>query len=274
MLFVEGFSLLVLVLFVAVSEDRVGTLRTAALIALGAFLGEDTCIRFYEFYSYSYGWHVFVDKVPLTVLLIWPAVVLSATRIARALVPRPTPRRLGLLVFALVVFDAALIEPIAVHARLWHWTHQGIFQVPVIGILGWGFYAGSMVALLEHLRGRARLAAPLLAPIAAHALLLVSWWGLFRYTLRFDLPVHVCVGLVLPASIVYASTAFRARAALGVGDLAARAAATSLFVYLLARDPRIDLLLYGSAFTLPHLVIVASSVSARLRRAPSPRAPA
>ena len=266
MLLVECFSLLVLVLFVAVDDDRAKCLRVAALIALGAFLGEDTCIRGYGFYEYSYEWHLFFDKVPVVVLLIWPAVVLSAAKIARALVPRASPARLAFLVGALVIFDAALIEPIAVHARLWHWTRQGIFQVPIIGILGWGFYAGSIVFLLERLPARARLVAPLVAPLMTHAMLLAGWWGLFRYTLRFDLPVHVCVGLVLPAALVYASAAIRARATLGLGDLAARGAATSLFVYLLARDPRTDLLLYGAAFTLPHVVIVGASLRVRMLR--------
>jgi len=123
-----------------------------------------------------------------------------------------------------------------------------------------------MVYLLERLPARLVLAAPLLAPLLTHGLLLAAWWGLFRYTLRFDLPVHVCVGLVLPASIAYASAVVRARASLGRGDLLARAAATSLFVYLLARAPREDLVLYGIAFTLPHLVLVAMSLRVRAPR--------
>lgn len=263
MLVVECFSLLVLALFVAVDDDRAKCVQSAMLISLGAFLGEDTCIRAYGYYFYSNDWHLFVDKVPVVVLLIWPAVVLSATKLARSLAPRASAVRLGVIVCGLVVFDAALIEPIAVHAQLWRWTHEGIFRVPVIGILGWGFYAGCMVYLLERLRGLQRLAAPLLAPLGTHALLLAAYWGLFRYVLRFDLPFHVCVGLVVPASLVYASAVVRANATLSMGDLAARGAATSLFVFLLATRPNVALVLYAATFTPPHLVWVFSSLRAR-----------
>jgi hypothetical protein len=260
MLFVELFSLVVLAVFVAVDGDRRATLRDAGLVALGAFLGEDSCIRLYEYYAYSPGWHVFLDRVPLVVLLIWPAVVLSATKIAKAIAPRASALRLGAMVMGIVVFDAALIEPIAVHAGLWHWAHSGIFHVPVIGILGWGFYAGAIVVALESLRGSRRLLAPPLAALATHAMLLAAHWGLFRYVLRFELAFHVSLGLIVPAALAYAQVVVRTRATLGPGDLVARALATSLFVVLLARSPSLPLVLYASAFTLPHLVLVAQSL--------------
>ncbi len=266
MLAVECFSLVVLALFVAVAQDRKACLRDALLISLGALLGEDTCIRAYGFYFYSNDWHVFFDKVPLVVLLIWPAVVLSATKIARAVSPRASAARLGAMVCAIVVFDAALIEPIAVHAHLWHWTRQGIFHVPIVGILGWGFYAGCIVFLMERTRGPARVFIPAASALGTHGLLLVSYWGLFRYVLRYDLPFHVCVGLVLPASLYYVTKVVRAKATLSLGDLAARGAATSLFVYLLAKKPDAELIVYAMTFTLPHLVLAVASLRARAVR--------
>lgn len=264
MLFVECFSLAVLVLFVVLERDRRAALRDAFLIALGAFLGEDTCIRGYGFYLYSHKWHFFADRVPVVVLLIWPAVVLSGLKIAKALVPRcsQTPASLALAVFGIVTFDAALIEPVAVASELWHWTEQGIFHVPVVGILGWGFYAGCIVFGLELTKKAPllKLLAPLPAVLGTHALLLASWWLVFRHVLRLEIAFHVCLGLALAASLVYLSAVRSARAALGKRDLLTRAAATSLFVLLLAERPDTNLYVYAACFTLPHLALLVASL--------------
>jgi uncharacterized membrane protein len=267
MLFVECFSLAVLLLFVALEKDRRGALRDAFLIALGAFLGEDTCIRGYGFYLYSHKWHLFADRVPVVVLLIWPAVVLSGLKIAKALVPRcsQTPASLALAVFGIVTFDAALIEPVAVASELWHWTQQGIFHVPLIGILGWGFYAGCIVFTLEHTNERAwlRPLAPVPAVLGAHLLLLSAWWMVFRHVLRLEIAVHVCLGLALAVSLVYLSAVRGARAVLDKRDLVARGAATSLFVILLAQRPDAQLYAYAACFTLPHLALLVASLRAK-----------
>jgi len=108
-------------------------------VAAAAFLGEDSCIRLYGFYHYAPAWTLFLDQVPLLVALIWPAVIDSAWSIARPLVA--SPRRAALLAAGIVAADAPLIEPIAVRAGLWEWHRPGLFGVPVVGILGWGFFA-------------------------------------------------------------------------------------------------------------------------------------
>ena len=49
--------------------------RRLFLLALAAWAGEDTCIRAYGFYEYSESWWLFLDKVPLLIVLIWPIVI-------------------------------------------------------------------------------------------------------------------------------------------------------------------------------------------------------
>ena len=49
--------------------------------------------------------------------------------------------RVALLGAAIVLADASLIEPIAVRAGLWRWTEPGLFAVPLVGIVGWAFFA-------------------------------------------------------------------------------------------------------------------------------------
>jgi uncharacterized membrane protein len=148
----ELFALAIVVGFVLI-RTRFGPeprtfLRRMALLVVASWIAEDSCIRAYGFYFYAPGWSVFVDRVPLAILLIWPIVIHSAWELARRLLGtghRWIPLAGALLVWA----DASMIEPIAVRAGLWRWTEPGLFQVPPIGILGWAFYAGLCMWLLE-----------------------------------------------------------------------------------------------------------------------------
>ena len=82
--------------------------RRLFLLAVAAWIGEDTCIRAYGFYEYSASWWLFLDKVPLLILLIWPIVLQSARDLASCLWPgrdRPSPLRVGLTVVGLVLAD-------------------------------------------------------------------------------------------------------------------------------------------------------------------------
>ena len=101
------------------AESRTEYLRRYGLLVLAAWVAEDSCIRCYGFYHYAPGWSLFVDQVPLAIVLIWPCVILSARELAG--VP--------LIGAAIVLTDAGLIEPIAVQAGLWHWTEPGLFGV-------------------------------------------------------------------------------------------------------------------------------------------------
>jgi hypothetical protein len=158
--------------------ERVPLVRQMVVVAVGAWLAEDTSIHWYRFYGYDRGsWQVFIDQVPLLIVLIWPVVVTSALDLARAL--HAAPDRLAAWLFVLVVADAWFIEPIAVDAGLWSWTEPGPFAVPTIGVLGWGCFAAGVGLVVG--RGWPIVAAVIVGPAVCHALLVVLWWGAFRW---------------------------------------------------------------------------------------------
>jgi hypothetical protein len=159
------------------SGERRAFLVRFSLLALAGFIGEDTIIRVYGAYAYASTWSVHLDRVPLVIVLVWPVVIDSARSLARVLV-KPSPLRVALVAAAIVLADASLIEPIAVRAGLWRWTDPGLFGVPLVGIAGWAFFSGACVFVLE--RTRAMLVV-VVAPIATHALVLATWWIVFRW---------------------------------------------------------------------------------------------
>ncbi|MFO0679145.1 MAG: carotenoid biosynthesis protein [Polyangiaceae bacterium] len=155
-------------------------------VAVAALLSEDSVIRAYGFYFYDRGWHVFLDKVPLLIVCIWPVVIDSAWQVAERIAKResqPVPWIAALI----VLVDASLIEPVAVKSGLWRWTEPGIFRVPPVGILGWALFTFAFVALSAPSprtggtdsapAWKRTLLAVVLAPVATHAMLLLAWWG-------------------------------------------------------------------------------------------------
>ena len=245
--------------FVAHRRDH-GLLRDAALVALASLLGEDSVIRAYGFYAYAPGWHLRVDHVPLLVPTIWAPVVLSARAVARAMFPGVTAAREAALVGALVTFDAFLIEPIAVRADLWAWSEPGVFHVPVIGILGWGFFAAAVTWLLRRFDGRARWVAVPLSVLATHAMLLAAWWGGLRWALRDELPWAACMAALGAASTVYTAAVLRTGARLPWRELGPRAAATGFFAALLVSRLDAALALWAALFTPPWLVFTGRAL--------------
>lgn len=234
-------------------------LRDALLLGAGALVGEDTMIRAYGFYAYAPGWHLPVDRVPLLIPTIWAPVVLSARAVARALLgPPPVPSwREAALTGALVTFDAALIEPIAVRAGLWRWTHPGVMGVPLIGILGWGCYALAATWLLAALPPGRRWAMVPLAVAASHALVLALWWGALRWVLRAELPLSTTAPALAFCATLYTFAVVRTGARLPWRELLPRAAATGFFAALLASRADGAMVLWAALFTPPWLVFCA-----------------
>ena len=247
----EAAAFAIVALFVVVrarrdAEPRAFLVRLAGL-AVVSFLAEDTCIHAYRFYAYSAEWSLFVDRVPLAILLIWPVVIHSAWDLARHLLGRGHAL-VPLAGAALVLADAWLIEPVSVAARLWSWSEPGLFGVPPIGVFGWSFHAGlCMLALsrTELSRDGARAAhephplaaaLPLVAtPLGTHALLVASWWGLFRWV-NVALPAWpvVVIAWCLSLALVAWFLAARARQRVPLADMLLRAPAASFFFVLLA----------------------------------------
>lgn len=231
----------------------------ALLLAAAALAGEDSMIRAYGFYAYAPGWHLRVDQVPLLIPAIWAPVVLSARRVSRALSPQGGARE-ALLTGALVTFDASLIEPIAVRAGLWSWTDDGVFHVPVIGIVGWGIFAAAATWILGVSKGFARLAVIPMAALLTHLALLALWWGGLRYVLRGELPFEGIAAVMGAFSAVYTARVWRSGARLPWRELAPRAAATGFFAVLLVTRLDAKLGLWAALFTPPWLVFCARAL--------------
>ena len=200
MIAVETSSVLILALcaFVQWRSGGLGGLRTflrdAALIGAAGWLAEDLCIRLFSFYGYAPGWTARLDRVPLLIGVIWPFVILSARDVARALWGEG--RWLPLAAGALIVFDAALVEPVAVRAGLWSWSESALFGVPLIGLAGWGAFGAICLVLLRW----KPWAVPLLAPPLVNAALVVLWWGGFRWGPRQELPTTAPLLLAFAAA--------------------------------------------------------------------------
>ncbi len=247
---VEAASIGILILQLAIQQRR-GRLRQfvrdAALIAVAGYLSEDVCIRLFGFYAYSPKWSVTLDRMPPLVALIWPFVILSARDVAQAL--RPGRSFVGLAAL-LVVFDAALIEPVAVRSGLWSWTEPGLWSVPLIGVWGWGVFAVIALVLLEQ-DGLAWL--PVVAPPLANLLLVVSWWGGFRWALRAELAVPTKVAASAAASLLLLLIWRDRKGVATWGVMGPRALAASLFFALVALHGDADLWAYVVPFGLPYL---------------------
>lgn len=249
--------IIALTLYAMSRRRRLGQLLPDyGLLLLSAWLGEQSCIAFYRFYSYSPDWHGRLLDVPILVPLIWPLVVLSACQVARELWPQLTPARRAAVVAAIVAIDASLVEVVAVRAGLWQWSEPGHLGVPLIGIFGWAYFALGAAWGLERLAGWRRGLIVLLGPLCAHALILLSYWGLFRWTLRGELGLGSPIGVVgVGCGALLVALAVRRRGqAIPLPAALPRMVAASLFLLLLCtHDPtNAKLWLHTAAVAVPY----------------------
>jgi uncharacterized membrane protein len=206
---------IVLLYVLSCTVGQAGSLRLLSrlcMVSVACWITEETCIRFYGFYSYSPTWSLFLGHVPILIILIWPPLIHSSWNLASQLLNKQT-RLLPLAAAGVVFTDALLIEPVAVNAGLWSWSEPGIFHVPPIGILGWGIFA--FLCTLFFQKGTSRNASKkqealiLVFPvIATHALLLGIWWGGLRW-ISMDVPSALMVGAAWILSIVVTLTFLR-----------------------------------------------------------------
>lgn len=239
-----------------------------ALLAVAGWIGEQTCIAIYRFYEYDLAWDARVLDVPLLVPLIWPLVILSARDVATGLFPRAKGIGRAAIVFAIVVLDASLVEVVAVRAGLWSWAEGGHLSVPLIGILGWGYFAFGADLVLSRTEGASRALVVPIAPLVGHALIVASWWGLFRWALRGELGAASLVGLVAIAAAITAAVA-RARSrgdGIPLGVAGPRVIAAMLFFVLLVRVAPDDaaLWLHVACVAIPY--VLATQWRADVRR--------
>jgi hypothetical protein len=249
------------------SRGAAALLRDYVALAVAAWVGEDTCIGVYGFYAYAPEWHLRVHHVPVLVPLIWPLVILSARDVTAAFFPGLRLAR-PLAVAVLVAFDASLVEVVAVRAGLWSWAEGGHLGVPVIGILGWGYFAlGADLALAR----RQPLLAIALGPLVAHALIIASWWGLFRWVVRGALGTASVVGVAAVGllAVAIAGVTRRRGAAIPLAIAAPRMIAAALFVALLVCSAPADTPLWMHAVAIAVPYLAATKLSLKERRSPA-----
>lgn len=187
----NGFQVLCLVVLAAAyalylrqvpAHERRRVVIEMLLVAVGAWAAEETSIVRYAVYGYPDWWWLRLDEVPILIVAIWPMVVMSARSVVTGLFPARRGVTRALLVGLVVVVDASLVEVLAVRAELWGWTLPGYLGVPIIGILGWAFYAAAITWALERWGDSPlRITTPIIALGLTHALLVAAWWGLFKW---------------------------------------------------------------------------------------------
>ena len=240
-----------------------------ALVSVACWTAEESCILLYKFYGYTPSWSLFLDQVPLLIILIWPVIIHSAWDLASQLL-HPEHKFVPLAAGAIVCTDAALLEPVAVNAGLWSWNEPGIFHVPPIGILGWGYFAFCCTLVLQRSmrptssKGGSLLL--LLVPLfGTHLLLFTTWWGALRWVSTFENNI-VAVGAAWILSLALVYTILRR----GTGRRVQRKALllrlpAALFVFLLlvlnAGGSGL-LVVYALAFVPPYLTMMAQQYRA------------
>ncbi len=242
-------------------DDRPSTfLRRLVLLSGAAWLGESTCISLYGYYAYEPApWSLWLGQVPLFIPLIWPSVVVSADDIARHVAPRA---RLPVAA-TLVLLDASLMEPIAVRAGLWRWSADGLFEVPVIGIFGWSFFALACLALFQALdRSRSPAlmdtAVLFVGPAFTHLALVATWWLFFKWSAGplSEVAAVVALWLLSSGTTLWVSRK-RLRAQIPAPLLWTRVPPALFFFGLLAvygRDNGV-LVAYALAFAPPYIAL-------------------
>lgn len=240
-------------------------------LAVAGWMGEETCVVMYDYYHYATHWHLRLDRVPILVPLIWPLVILSARDVAASVWPSITRLR-PLVVFAIVAFDASLVEVIAVRAGFWSWAEQGHLGVPIIGILGWGYFAiGADLALSgrftfgEKARLERAIATIIAAPLVAHAVIQLTWWGFFRWAQRKPLGDASLWGLAVVGAGVLALVilAKRRGGAIPMSVALPRMVAASLFFALLVLTAPTDVPLWIHTAVVAIPYFAATDVSMR-----------
>ncbi|MFH2008213.1 MAG: carotenoid biosynthesis protein [bacterium] len=243
--------------------DRPRLFRRIGLLVLASWIAENTVIHAYGFYQYSPRWSLFLDRVPVMIVIIWPIVITSAWDLMRAFAGGAGGARVVVAAAAMVFADAYVMEPIAVESGLWSWNEPGLFRVPPIGVLGWSFFTGAALAVFDWVDRRRRsvqyeLAVLVLPVVFTHLALLAAWWAVLRWV-NHTIPAGAGVAFAWALTATLAVVAARHPAARRVvrRDLLVRVPASAFFFVLLGvhgRD-RPALIAYAVAFSLPYLVL-------------------
>ena len=268
MLFYELIALFLVAFYVvALTLEEPQPLRLLvrlALISGASWIVEESAILLYGFYRYDPCWSFFLGHVPVLVIVIWPLIIHSGWVLASQ-ISWQGGGRVPEVATAIVLTDALIIEPVAVYAGLWSWTDPGIHGVPLIGLLGWAYFAFFCIFLLERANRREEKGYHdpliLLLPfIGTHILLLGTWWSVFRW---INIPVGPrfwtgsawVISLLIVLTILKNGTGKRVRKK----TLLLRLPGAALFFIILVpkTDDSLWLTFYAIAFIPPYLMMMA-----------------
>lgn len=266
-------GVLIYVLAYARHQKKPGVFLLRFLIcAAAAWLVEQSCISFYGFYGYSSAWGLFIFKVPLVIVMVWPTLIHSATLITTQILNTPN-RAYPFVVSGIVCSDALLIEPISSNCNLWCWQEPGLFGVPIIGILGWAFFAffGAFffAPKLTYHRCQYQWVFRFGASFAGtHLLLIGAWWSVLRW-INFSINPKIALTAIWVSSIFLLGLIVADRSIQKVkpNPLLARIPG-ALFFYTLLFFRTVDnwgaannwlLVFYAVAFMPPYLALMLKS---------------
>jgi len=246
------------------------SLTSAAIVSASAWTAEESCILMYRFYDYHPGWCLFLDQVPLLIVVIWPVILFSAMDLTSHI--HAENHWKGLFAGAAVVAtDALLIEPLCVNAGLWSWKLPGVFNVPPIGILGWFFFALLCMALLADHRVKKSSAGNNLMLLAlpvvgTHVLLVLAWWGALRWIqVSFAALPPVLFSWCLSFTLVFIFHKRRTGASINKRTLLLRIPAALFFFSLLLLSPNTStpLTVFAVAFIPPYATLLLQQYQRR-----------
>jgi hypothetical protein len=264
MLLIEGVIIILVLLYAAsyaIKEPKPKVfLKKYLSCAMAAWMAEESCILLYGVYAYNPVWNLVIADVPLVVFIVWPAIIHSATVLA-SYVLKAGSNLMPLITGCIVLTDALFIEPISVNFNLWTWYLPGVFGVPLIGFLGWAyfaFFAAAFFVPIDRLSQR-KLNLPILllvTVIGTHLFLLISYWGLFRWaTLSINPAFSAGAVWIMSALIsfllVFTKVGYRVELKTLMNRLPA-----AIFFYLLLflkRNSPMPLIVYSLAFIPPYL---------------------
>ena len=270
MLLIEGIIISAVLFYVAgyALKEQVPKvfLKKFFICATAAWMAEESCILLYGIYAYSPVWHFFVADVPLVVIIVWPALIHSASVLSSYLL-KPNSCLIPLIAGCIVLTDAMLIEPISVNFNLWRWYQPGLFGVPLIVFLGWAcftfFSVGFFVPIELLSRIKLKLSIMLVVSvIGTHLFLLISYWTFFKWTIlsispRFSAGAVWIISAITFSLFFFTKIGYRVELkALLIRLLAA------IFFYILLfikKNSPMPLIVYSLAFIPPYIAMMVRS---------------
>ena len=228
-------------------------------IALAGGLCENSVIILYDFYWYNERvWTVMAGVMPLEVTLIWPQVIFTTYRLMK--------ESFGLqswklaFIGSMEVFGLAyFVEICCVSRGFWSWSKSNFAGVPIIGVLGWAFFAFcALIALYQLEKGNvwAIVSLPVYSVLVVHSGVLLLWYCGFWYISDIEIPVsYVAFGSLVSLPVLLIQIRhLRNKIQITVVQEFPRICAALVLSYTLLRgNPPLELLVLTAVLLIPFL---------------------